>query len=140
MGIDYSPVLGVGVDSDKITYDTLTEYAKQDLIERFIDNGYMEGKFGDFYDDELIWDLVPKDELEQALEDYYEDVKFGDDFLYDLGLCEREANHYSGWHGNVGVGIRLNIDTIKEDVDRAALEFKKVVNLEPELFSGVLIS
>lgn len=140
MGIDYSPVLGVGVDSDNIVYETLTEFAKKELLELFIDNGHMEGQFGEYYDDELIWSNVPKDELEQALEEYYEDVKISNYFLYDLGLTEHEGNLYSGWEGYRGVPIRLNIETIKEDVEKAVQEFKKVVNLEPILFTGVLVS
>ena len=140
MGIDYSPVLGVGVDISEITYENLTEFAKKELLEMFIDNGYMEGKFGDYYDDELIWSNVPKDDLEAALKEYYEEVKIDEDFLYDLGLCEREANYYSGWYGRMGVGINLNIETIKEDVEKAVQEFQKVVNLEPVLFTGVLVS
>lgn len=140
MGIDYSPVLGVGVDSSEITYKSLTDFAKKELLELFIDKGCMEGKFGDYYDDELIWSNVPKDDLEAALKEYYEEVKMDEDFLYDLGLCEREANYYSGWYGHMGVGINLNIETIKEDVEEAVQEFKKVVNLEPVLFTGVLVS
>lgn len=140
MGIDYSPVLGVGVDSSEITYENLTEFAKKELLELFIDNGYMEGKFGEYYDDESCWDNVPQEELLQELEDFYDQVKDNDDFLYNLGLCEREANYYSGWFGHIGVGINLNIETIKEDVEKAVQEFKKVVNLEPVLFNGVLVS
>lgn len=140
MGIDYSPVLGVGVYSSKITYENLTEFAKKELLEMFIDNGYMEDKFGDYYDDELIWSNVPKDDLGAALKEYYEEVKMDEDFLYDLGLCEREADYYSGWYGHIGVGINLNIETIKEDVEKAVQEFQKVVNLEPVLFTGVLVS
>lgn len=140
MGVDHSAVLGVGVDFDEITYNTLTDFAKQELLEIFKDEGYMEGKFGEYYDDELGWDNVPQDELLHELEDFYNQVKDGEDFLYNLGLCEKEANYYSGWVGHVGVGINLNIDTIKEDVEKAVQEFKKVVNLEPVLFQGVLVS
>lgn len=140
MGVDYSVAIGVGVDDSEITYETITEFAKQELLEIFKDNGYMEGKFGEYYDDELGWSKVPKDELEDALEEYYEEVKHGEDFLYGLGLTEIEANFYSGWCGYRGVGINLNIETIKEDVDNAVQEFKKVVNLEPVLFTGVLVS
>lgn len=139
MGIDYSPVLGVGVDQEEITYHVLTEFAKNELLVMFKNYGRMEIHFEEFYDDELGWSKVPKEDLESALEDFYEDVKFSEDFLYDLGLTEREANLYSGWCGNVGVGISLNIDGMKEQVESAVNEFKKIVNLEPEIFTGVLV-
>lgn len=140
MGIDYSPVLGVGVDSSEITYESLTDFAKKELLELFIDNGYMEGKFGDYYDDELIWSNVPQDDLEVELEEFFECHSADYDFIYDLGLTEYEGNLYSGWEGYRGVGINLNIETIKEDVEKAVQEVKKVVNLEPVLFTGVLVS
>lgn len=140
MGIDYSPVLGVGVDSSEITYENLTEFAKKELIELFVDEGYMEGKFGEYYDDEMIWSNVPKDELENELKDFFECHSVDYDFIYGLGLTEYEGNLYSGWEGYRGVGVKLNIETIKEDVENAVQEFKKVVNLEPELFTGVLVS
>lgn len=140
MGIDYSPVLGVGVDSYEITYENLTEYAKKELLELFIDAGYMEGKFGEYYDDELIWSNVPKEELEAELQEFFECNSEDYGFIYDLGLTEFEGNIYSGWKGHRGVGINLNIDTIKQDVEDAVQEFKKVLNLEPVLFSGVLVS
>lgn len=140
MGIDYSVAIGVGVDDDKITYDSLTDYAKQELLEMFKDNGCMESKFGEYYDNVLGWSKVPQAELEYELQEYYEEVKHGEDFLYDLGLTEYEGSLFAGWYGYRGVGINLNIYTIKEDVEKAVQEFKKVVNLEPELFSGVLVS
>lgn len=139
MGIDYSPVLGVGVDQEEITYQVLTEFAKNELLEMFKDYGSMEIHFEELYDDELGWSKVPKEDLESALEDFYAEVKFGEGFLYDLGLTELEGNYYSGWYGNVGVGISLNIDGMKEQVESAVNEFKKVVNLEPEIFTGVLV-
>lgn len=140
MGIDYSPVVGVGVDFDEITYDSLTDFAKKELLELFIDAGFMQGKFGEYYDDEAIWSNVPKDELEDELKEFFECNSEGYDFLHDLGLTELSGNLYSGWKDKIGVGIDLSIDTIKQEVEEATEAFKKVINLEPQLFVGVLVS
>lgn len=140
MGIYYSVAIGVGVDNDEITYNTLTDYAKKALLVLYKDNGHMEKQFSEYYDDEQLWDLVPEDELKEALSDFFDDGANEYAFMYDIGLSEYEGNLYSGWIGYRGVGINLNIETIKQDVENAIQEFKKVVNLEPVLFSGVLVS
>lgn len=140
MGIDYSPVVGVGVDFDEITYDSLTDFAKKELLELFIATGFMQGKFGEYCDDEAIWSNVPKDELEDELKEFFECNSEDYDFLHDLGLTELSGNLYSGWKDKIGVGIDLSIDTIKQEVEEATEAFKKVVNLEPQLFVGVLVS
>lgn len=140
MGIDYSPVVGVGVDFDEINYDSLTDFAKKELLELFIDAGFMQGKFGEYYDDEAIWSNVPKDELEDELKEFFECNSEDYDFLHDLGLTELSGNLYSGRKDEIGVGIDLSIDTIKQEVEKATEAFKKVVNLEPQLFVGVLVS
>lgn len=124
MSISYYPVLGVGVPDEDIKFNSLTEYTKSLLKELLEDL--------EQYEDE--------DALNEALEELYEDIKDGEDFLYDLGLDEYEGNLFSGWIGHRGVGVELNIDTIKEDVEKAVQKFKKLVNLEPELFYGVLVS
>lgn len=140
MGIDYSPVVGVGVDFDEITYDSLTDFAKKELLELFIDAGFMQGKFGEYYDDETIWSNVPKDELEDELKEFFECNSEDYDFLHNLRLTELSGNLYSGWKDKIGVSVDLSIDTIKQEVEEATEAFKKVVNLEPQLFVGVLVS
>ena len=129
MNISYDLVLGVGVLDKDIKFDFLTEYTKGLLKELLFEQTSLENL--EQYEDE--------DALTEALEELYEEIKHGEDFLYDLGLDEYEGNLFSGWIGRRGVGIKLNIDTIKEDVEKAVQEFKKIVNLEPELFYGVLV-
>lgn len=140
MGIDYSPVVGVGADFDEITYDSLTDFAKKELLELFIDADFMQIKFSEYYDDETIWSNVPKDELEDELKEFFECNSEDYDFLHNLGLTELSGNLYSGWKDKIGVGINLSIDTIKQEVEEATEAFKKVINLEPQLFVGVLVS
>ena len=140
MSIDYSPVIGVGVDIDEITYESLTDYAKQQLLEWFEQTDQYKDIVNEYCGEDGEWLQSHTEIIQSALEDFYEEVKMGNDFLYELGLDEREANYFSGWYGNIGVSISLNIETIKEDVAKAVEEFKKVVNLEPVLFTGVLVS
>ena len=131
MGVDYSVAIGVGVEDSKITYEVLTDEAKSKLRSILFETSSLEDLEAYREDSDL---------LEDALSELFDEVKHGEDFLYDLGLTKYEGNLFSGRYGYCGVGIYLNIDTIKEDVEKAVQEFKKVVKLEPELFSGVLIS
>lgn len=123
MGIDYSVALGVGVDNDEIAYENLTEHGKN-----IIRNIYTEAQ-------NLTRVLDEDDVSEWFLENTNEY-----DLHYELGLTEFEGNLYSGWVGMRGVGFKLDIDNIATNVEKAKEEFKKVVNIEPEMFCGVLVS
>ena len=126
MSVDYDAVVGVGVEDSRITYNNLTDYTKSLLKSILFETTSLE---------EL--EDLDEDDMDEKLEELYEEIKSGEDFLCDLGLDSITGNMFTGRIGYRGVGIRLNIDTIKEDVEKAKEKFKKIVNLEPEFFCDV---
>jgi len=124
MGIDYSPVLGIGVNQDDITYDVLTEDAKQ-----VVRNSYNNYFCGDPTENEDVY----AEWFEENVHEYE---------LFDqLGLDCYFGNLFSGWYGKRGVKVSLE-DLVRGEnaVLIAKLAFLKVVNLKPKLFHDVLIS
>ena len=141
MGIDYTAVLGVGVDYDDITFETLTESALKVLQSWFRDSQGFHKLEGEFFDDELDYSDIPDDVYRKTLEDYFYEVCWGGDFLYDLGLTAMTGSYYSGEMDEVGVRISLgDLDNIQGEVTKAKEIFNKIINLEPSVFHGVLIS
>lgn len=126
MSVDYVAVVGVGVEDSRLTYNNLTDYTKSLLKSILFETTSLEELEG-----------LDEGDMNEKLEELYEEIKSGEDFLYDLGLDSITGNMFSGRIGYRGIGIELNIDTIKEDVEKAKEQFKKIVNLEPELFCDV---
>ena len=124
MGIDYSPVLGVGVNQEDITYEVLTEGAKQ-----VIRNIYINDFCGEPTDDETVYS------------EWFEENIYEYDLFYQLGLDCCYGNLFSGWYGKRGVSVSLE-DLVRGEnaVLISETAFKKVVNLKPELFHEVLVS
>ena len=113
MSISYTSVVGVGVMEDEITYQSLTQYGKN-IILAIINDANLE---------------VSEDDLpEWFLENVYEY-----DAHYSLGLLKNTGNYFSGEKGYRGVNVDLT------NVNKAKEEFRKVVDLEPEVFNGVLV-
>lgn len=113
MSINYTSVIGVGVMEDEIAYSTLTEQSKNIVKEIIRD-----------------YDL---DVSEEDMNDWFSDNIWEYDIFDVLGLNENTGNCFSGETGYRGVSVDLsNIEKSKED-------FKKIVNLEPEVFNGVLV-
>ena len=140
MGVSYDAIAGLGTKYDNITFESLTELAQTELLGRFIDDDCMVEQFGEYYDDEAIWSLVPKDDLGFALEDYFESVK--GEFLDELGftaivgkLMSGEVDMSGGEVDMIGVELPLS-----SNIEPAVLSFKKYINIEPEAFIGVLQS
>lgn len=128
MSIDYSPVLGVGVNQEEITYDNLTEKGK-DIIRKI----YLEVRSD--------LDAFGCDKSDEVISEWFDENVFEYDLFYELGLDEYEGNLFAGWYGNRGVHISVYDLLNGEDVaGKAKEEFLSIVNLEPKVFYGVLVS
>ena len=129
MSINYTSVIGVGVPEEDITYKSLTDQSKKIVQDAYISSLYS----GDFYDEdgERISD---NDLIEDAdLNEWFLDNIGEHDLWCELGLSENTGNYFTGEKGFLGVDVDLN--NIQEAKDR----FKKIVDLEPEVFNGVLV-
>lgn len=113
MSINYTSVVGVGVMEDEITYESLTQYGKNIVLNIISDN-----------------DLEVN---EEDLPEWFSENIYEYDIYYELGLESNTGNYFSGEKGYRGVDVDLN------NIDEAKEEFRKVVNLEPEVFNGVLV-
>ena len=115
MGWSAKPVLGVGVDHEDITLQSLT---KEALIL-------------------LTADCCEYRDVED-IEDYFEDNKF--DFLYNIGLSAQTGSLVQGWYEYCGVPISItNLDDRNNEYVDAIILFEKFVNIKPVLFSGCMI-
>lgn len=113
MSINYTSVIGVGVMEDEIAYSTLTEQSKNIVKEIIRD-----------------YDL---DVSEEDMNDWFSDNIWEYDIFDVLGLNKDTGNYFSGETGYRGVSVDLN------NIEKSKEEFRKIVNLEPEVFNGVLV-
>ena len=128
MSVNYTSVVGVGVMEDELDYTSLTEQSKK-LIQ-------------DIYIDSLSEEETYEDGERISNEDLLKDVGLVEWFLnnigeyelwYELGLEKNTGNYFTGEKGYRGVDVDLN------NIESAKEEFRKIVNLEPEVFNGVLV-
>ena len=113
MSVNYISKVGVGVYEDEITYTSLTEHGKN-----------------------IVKDIISDYDLEVNEEDLNEWFldNVGEYDIFDiLGLQVNTGNYFTGEKGYRGVDVNLN------NPEPAKEEFKKVVNLEPKIFNGVLV-
>ena len=128
MSVNYTSVVGVGVMEDELDYTSLTEQSKK-LIQ-------------DIYIDSLSEEETYEDGERISNEDLLKDVDLVEWFLnnigeyelwYELGLEKNTGNYFTGDKGYRGVDVDLN------NIESAKEGFRKIVNLEPEVFNGVLV-
>ena len=128
MSVNYTSVVGVGVMEDELDYTSLTEQSKE-LIQ-------------DIYFDSLSEEETYEDGERISNEGLLKDVDLVEWFLnnigeyelwYELGLEKNTGNYFTGDKGYRGVDVDLN------NIESAKEEFRKIVNLEPEVFNGVLV-
>lgn len=113
MSVNYTSVIGVGVMEDEITYQSLTQHGKN-----------------------IVLDIISDCDLEvdeEGLSEWFSDNVEEYDIWYALGLLKNTGNYFSGEKGYRGISVDLN------NIDKAKEEFRKVVDLEPEVFNGVLV-
>ena len=77
------------------------------------------------------------------LDEWFAENKHEYDLFCHLGLEDYTGNCYSGdveWRGVSLIVTGMNLSQALEYIEYAVRDFKSVVNLEPVLFSEVLIS
>ena len=113
MGVEYKSVVGVGVLEEEITYTSLTEHGKN-----------------------IVKDIISDYDLEvdeKDMDDWFSENTGEYDIFYHLGLETNTGNYWTGETGYRGIDVNLN------NPEPAKEEFKKIVNLEPTIFNGVLV-
>lgn len=117
MGIDYRVVQVVGVDYDKLTFENMTEDAKQLVRENY--QWFIENSGFDPLDDE---------ELSEWFEGVYRNREF---IVEDLGF-DTCGNGFSGDVWFAGVSFEVSLSNTQGSIDDAVKLFKKYFNLEPD--------
>ena len=122
MGIDYRVVQVVGVDYDKLTFENMTEGAKQLVRENY--QWFVDNKDLDQLDD---------DGLSGWFEEDYHKTEF---ITEDLGFntC---GNGYSGDMWFAGVPFEVSLGNTQSSIDEAVKLFKKYFNLEPVIQTDI---
>ena len=129
MSVNYTSVIGVGVMEDELDYTSLTEQSKKLIQDIYIDSLSEE----ETYDED--GERISNEDLlkDVDLDDWFSNNIYEYDLWYELGLQENTGNYFTGEKGYRGVSVDLNnIESAKED-------FRKIVDLEPEVFNGVLV-
>lgn len=139
MGVDYKAVFGVGVREKDIKFSTLTLQGKQTVLEYC--ECELQAVHGLVYD--YLGEVFLNDESSELLDEWFAENKYEYDLFCHLGLAYYTGNCYSGdveWRG-VRVDVTgMNLSQASLNIEYAVRDFKSVVNLEPVLFSEVLIS
>lgn len=129
MSVNYTSVIGVGVAEDVITYQALTEQSKNIIKSVYLDSLSEEETYdenGDRISNEDLLDDVD-------LEEWFSENIYEYDLWYELGLENNTGNYFSGETGYRGIEVDLN------NIEGCKAEFLKIVDLEPEVFNGVLV-
>ena len=129
MSVNYTSVIGVGVVENDITYRSLTEQSKNTVKSAYLDSLSEEETYdenGDRISNEGLLNDVD-------LEEWFSENIYEYDFFYELGLEKNTGNYFSGETGYRGIEVDLN------NIEGCKAEFRKIVDLEPEVFKGVLV-
>lgn len=129
MGINYTSVIGVGVAEDAITYRSLTEQSKNIVKAVYLDSLTEEETYDEDGDRISNEDLLDGVDLEEWFSENIDEY----DLFYELGLENNTGNYFSGETGYRGIEVDLN------NIEGCKAEFRKIVDLEPEVFNGVLV-
>ena len=129
MSINYTSVIGVGVPEEDITYKSLTDQSKKIVQDSYIDSLSPE----DFYDEDgeriSDSDLIKDADLNEWFLNNISEY----DLWWQLDLEKATGNYFTGEQGYRGVSVDLN------NIQEAKDQFKKIVDLEPEVFNDVLV-
>ena len=129
MSVNYTSVIGVGVAEDDITYHSLTEQSKNLVKAVYLDSLTEEETYdedGDRISNEYLLDDVD-------LEEWFSENIYKYDLFYELGLENHTCNLLKGETGYRGIEVDLN------NIEGCKAEFRKIVDLEPEVFNGVSV-
>ena len=128
MSINYTSVVGVGVMEDELDYTSLTEQSKKLIKDIYIDSLSEEESYEDgerISNEDLLKDVDLVEWFLNNIGEY--------ELWYELGLEKNTGNYFTGDKGYRGVYVGLN------NIESAKEEFRKIVNLEPDVFNGVLV-
>ena len=128
MSINYTSVIGVGVMEDELDYTSLTEQSKNLIKSIYLDSLSQESFYEDgerISNEDLLKDVDLDEWFSNNIGEY--------DLWYELGLEKNTGNYFTGEKGYRGVDVDLN------SIESAKEEFRKIVNLEPEVFNGILV-
>ena len=129
MSINYTSVIGVGVAEDVITYQALTEQSKNIVKAAYLDSLPEEETYNEDGDRISNEDLLKDVDLDEWFLNNIGEYEL----WYELGLEKNTGNYFTGEKGYRGVDVDLN------SIESAKDEFRKIVNLEPRVFNGVLV-
>ena len=139
MGVDCKAVFGVGVREKDIKFSTLTLQSKQTVLECC--EYELQAVHGFVYDD--LVEVFLNNESSELLDEWFAENKYEHDLFCHLGLEGYTGSCYSGdveWRG-VSVNVTgMTLSQASQNIEHAVQSFKSVVNLEPALFSDMLIS
>lgn len=129
MSINYTSVIGVGVAEDDITYRSLTEQSKNIVKAVYLDSLPEE----ETYDED--GDRISKEDLLNGvdLDEWFLETIYEYDIFYELGLENNTGNYFTGEKGYRGIEVDLN------NIEGCKADFRKIVDLEPKVFNGVLV-
>ncbi len=129
MSVNYTSVVGVGVMEDELDYTRLTDQSKKLIQDIYIDSLSEEESYDEdgerISNEDLIKDVDLVEWFSNNIGEY--------DLWYELGLQKDTGNYFTGEKGYRGVVVDLN------NIESAKEEFRKIVNLEPEVFNAVLV-
>ena len=128
MSVNYTSVVGVGVMEDELDYTSLTEQSKNLIKSIYLDSLSQDEKYEDgerISNEDLLKEVDLIEWFSNNIGEY--------DLWYELGLEKNTGNYFTGEKGYRGVSVDLN------NIESAKEEFRKIVNLEPEVFNGILV-
>ena len=129
MSINYTSVVGVGVMEDELDYTSLTEDSNNLIKDIYLDSLSEEETYDEdgerISNEDLLKDVDLDEWFSNNIGEY--------ELWYELGLEKNTGNYFTGEKGYRGVDVDLN------NIESAKDEFRKIVNLEPEVFNGVLV-
>ena len=129
MSINYTSVVGVGVMEDELDYTSLTEDSNNLIKDIYLDSLSEEETYDEdgerISNEDLLKDVDLDEWFSNNIGEY--------ELWYELGLEKNTGNYFTGEKGYRGIEVNLN------NIESAKEEFRKIVNLEPQVFNGVLV-
>lgn len=114
---------------DEIAYPSLTEHSKDIIKCTYLDSLSEEETY-----DECGERISNEDLLKEVdLVEWFSNNIGEYDLWYELGLETNTGNYFTGETGYRGIEVDLN------NIEGCKAEFREIVDLEPEVFNGVLV-
>ena len=134
MSINYSGVSLIGVCYEKLCFDVLTQYAKALVVEDFESSDEYKQIEDNYLNEDCEWVEDVSELIQDSLIDYFNENMF--DTLEDWFGVGLIGNCFTGRFEYIGISIQPKMSG---GYDEEIETFKKFINLEPELYSGVYV-